>query len=187
MNRESANHTAALIERIGRLLATEAYAQGLQPVQWEMLRYLHRANRFSKTPAAVTAYLGLTKGTVSQTLNSLECKGLIKRQIDRKDRRGRQLVLTAKGRSVLKLDPLEQTVAVLASLDSSTQAALAQGLERLLGKRLSAQDRQPFGQCRDCRFFARHHPDGGPHYCQLLREKLSEPDAQFICVEQIAG
>ena len=49
---------AALIERIGRLLTADSHASGLLPVQWEVLRYLRRANRFSRTLAALTAYLG---------------------------------------------------------------------------------------------------------------------------------
>ena len=61
------NHVAALIERLGRLTTTEAHAEGLLPVQWEVLRYLDRANRYSRTAVALTAYLGITKGTVSQT------------------------------------------------------------------------------------------------------------------------
>ena len=41
-------HIAALIERIGRLLSADAHAARLAPVQWEALRYLGRANRFSR-------------------------------------------------------------------------------------------------------------------------------------------
>ena len=42
-------------ERLGRLVQSEAHAAGLQPVQWEALRFLERANRFSRTAAAVTS------------------------------------------------------------------------------------------------------------------------------------
>ena len=59
MTGDGPERIAALIERIGRLLSTDAHAGGLLPVQWEALRY--RANRFSRTPAALTAYLGLTR------------------------------------------------------------------------------------------------------------------------------
>ena len=91
MTGDGPERIAALIERIGRLLSTDAHAGGLLPVQWEALRYLGRANRFSRTPAALTAYLGLTKGTVSQTVHVLEAKGLVTKQVDPADRRGRRL------------------------------------------------------------------------------------------------
>lgn len=166
-------------------MSTEAHAEGLLPVQWEALRYLHRANRFSRTAAALTAYLGLTKGTVSQTLNTLESKGLVKKQVDLKDRRSKQLSLSTKGKRLLLRDPLEVTVTTITELGNSAQRVLNKSLESFLAFRLAAQGRQPFGQCRDCRYFAYGHPEGDPHYCQLLHEKLAPADAEAICFEQL--
>ncbi len=185
MNHEPAKHVAALIERIGRLLSTEAHSEGLLPVQWEALRYLNKANRFSRTPAALTAYLGLTKGTVSQSLNTLESRGLVKKRVARKDRRSKNLSLTKKGEDLLLRDPLDETVSAIDQLAKTSQQGLTKGLEAILTTRLSAQDRQPFGQCRDCCYFANRHADGDPHFCQLLDEKLAENDALAICVEQL--
>ena len=184
MKTDRHTHISALLERIGRLLTTEAHAEGLLPVQWEALRYLQRANRFSMTAAALTAYLGLTKGTVSQTLKALESKGLVRKRLNSNDRRSNHLSLTAKGKTLLRRDPLSGTVDAIKQLSSATQSALDSGLEALLSARLAAQDRQPFGQCRDCRYFARRHPDGQPHYCQLLKEIIAESEADSICFEQ---
>lgn len=180
-------HISGLLERIGRLLTTEAHAEGLLPVQWEALRYLQRANRFSRTAAALTAYLGLTKGTVSQTLMALESRGLVKKQVNASDRRSNHLSLTAKGRNLLRRDPLSDTVDAIEQLGTKTQSALDAGLGALLSARLATQERQPFGQCRDCRYFARRHPDGEPHYCQLLKETIAESEADSICFEQQPG
>jgi DNA-binding MarR family transcriptional regulator len=182
---ENPEHIAALIERIGRLISADAHAEGLQPVQWEALRYLTRANRFSKTAAALAAYLGLTKGTVSQTLKALEAKGFLCKDVDVKDRRSNRLSLTPKAQRLMRHDPLFGTQLAIDSLPVSTRRWLARGLEALLSNRLSARNRQPFGQCRDCRYFGRNHPYGRPHFCQLLREKLSASEAEAICFEQI--
>lgn len=184
MELSQSERIAALIERIGRLIHTDAHAKGLLPVQWETLRYLERANRFSRTPAALTAYLGLTKGTVSQTLNTLEARGLVKKQVDPKDRRGRRLTLTAKGRNLLRRDPLAEIVAAIDDLSRSRRESLSSTLESLLFGRLATRGRQPFGQCMDCRYFARNHTDGQPHYCQLLNAPLAESDSAAICHEQ---
>ena len=184
MNSDNSKRITALLERIGRLLTTEAHAEGLLPVHWETLRYLNRANRFSQNAAALTAYLGLTKGTVSQTLGTLESKGLIRKNTDSRDKRSKHLSLTAKGRSMLKRDPIEMTTNVIGNLSSTNRQQLASTLEVFLSGRLAAQERRPFGQCSDCRYFARRHPDGAPHYCQLLEEKLAESDAIAICFEQ---
>ena len=184
MTGSGAEHIAALIERIGRLLSADAHAARLAPVQWEALRYLGRANRFSRTPAALTAYLGLTKGTVSQTLNALEARGLVVKQVDPGDRRRRRLSLSPAGRTLLERDPLTQTVAASRSLPEAQRTALARGLESILSARLDERQRRPFGQCRNCRYFARRHPGGAPHYCRLLDEPLAAEEQYLICHEQ---
>lgn len=185
MNTERPDQIVALLERIGRLLAVDAHADGLLPVHWETLRYLARANRFSLTAAALTAYLGLTKGTVSQSLNSLAAKGLVTKQENRNDRRSKRLSLTRKGRGQLQRDPQAAMAAAISQLDSMSAQQLVTSLEALLTARLAARGRQPFGQCRDCRYFARQHPEGGPHYCKLLNEKLAQSDIDAICFEQL--
>ena len=60
------------LERLARLMRAREHEDGLNPAQWEALRFLSRANRFSNAPGALTRYLGATKGTVSQTLMALE-------------------------------------------------------------------------------------------------------------------
>ena len=184
MTGNGAEHIAALIERIGRLLSTDAHAAGLLPVQWEVLRYLRRANRFSRTPAALTAYLGLTKGTVSQTLRALEGRGLVRKRVAPGDRRSRCLSLSQAARQLLLQDPLAETVAATRRLAAPQRETLAGALEALLSARLEARERQPFGQCRDCRYFARQHAGGAPHYCLLLEEPLAEEESGAICHEQ---
>ena len=178
-------HIAALIERIGRLLSTDAHAGGLLPVQWEVLRYLARANRFSRTPAALTAYLGLTKGTVSQTLKALEARGLVQKRVDPRDRRSKRLSLSRAARRLLIEDPLAETVAATGRLTGPQREQLARALESILSSRLEARQRQPFGQCRDCRYFARQHAGGAPHYCLLLKEPLAPEESSAICHEQM--
>ncbi|MCC6205883.1 MAG: MarR family transcriptional regulator, partial [Hyphomicrobiales bacterium] len=98
---ESALEAARLIDRIERLVRSGVTVHGLNPAQWEALRYLARANRFSRTPAGLAAYLGSTRGTVSQTLIALEQKGFVARQASDRDRRSIDLSLTAKGLEAL--------------------------------------------------------------------------------------
>ena len=60
---------AALVDRLGRMAHGMQYASGLNPAQWEALRFIARANRYSRSPGAIARYLGTTRGTVSQTLD----------------------------------------------------------------------------------------------------------------------
>ncbi len=46
-----AQEAAELIDRLERLVRASEQAGDLNPAQWEVLRYLARANRFSRTPA----------------------------------------------------------------------------------------------------------------------------------------
>ena len=89
-----------LVERLGNLMRAQvrrASAQmQLQPVHMHALIYLSQANRYSNTPQALTEYLGLTKGTVSQSLLLLDRRGLVERYEDDVDRRVVRLRLSCK-------------------------------------------------------------------------------------------
>lgn len=174
---------AALLERLSRVLQNESHAEGLKPTQWEALRYLERANRFSRTPSGLTAYLGMTKGTVSQTLNALERKGLIRKTADKADRRQVHIDLTAKARGLLKRDPLTAMMNAVSALSAGQQSGLESGLEALLAEALRLRAGRPFGACRTCRYFQADAPDGAPHRCGLLDVTLSDDDSTRICVE----
>src|SRR5207247_9188259 len=90
-----------LVERLGNLMRTELRKSGaeesLQPVHLQALLYLSKANRYSNTPQALADYLGLTKGTVSQTLLLLDRRGLVERFEDDIDRRVVRLRLSSAG------------------------------------------------------------------------------------------
>ena len=72
-----------LIERMAALLRSEERKKctslGLQTVHLQALNYVSLCNKYSDTPAALTNYLGMTRGTVSQTLSLLEKKGFLKK------------------------------------------------------------------------------------------------------------
>ncbi len=97
---------AHLIDRLERISRTAEGGPPLNAVQWQVLRYLLRANRFSKTPAALADFLASTRGTVSQTLITLEERGLVHKTASARDRRVVNLELTAAGQDALEFDPL---------------------------------------------------------------------------------
>ena len=79
---------AALIDCLGRTVHSLQFAGDMNPAQWETLRFLSCANRYSRRPSALAEFLGTTKGTVSQTLKCLEGKGYVRRVKPEGDRRG---------------------------------------------------------------------------------------------------
>ena len=57
-----------LLNRVDRVASAEDWSDDLNPTQMTILRYLDRANQFSRSPSNIADYLGTTRGTVSQSL-----------------------------------------------------------------------------------------------------------------------
>lgn len=185
----AAGRIAALIERIGRLTRGVEFRAGLNPVQWETLRYLAVANRYSRRPAAVAEFLGLTRGTVSQTLLSLERKGLVGRRSHPSDGRVTMVELTRAGSGLVARDPANAIEDAAGALAAESQRHLADGLAALLTELQRRNGFRRFGQCATCRHFRRRGAVGepnGPHRCGLTLEPLSDPDSVLICREHEA-
>ena len=179
---------AILINRLGRTIHCRQFAQGLNPAQWESLRFLGRANRYSRTPSALAEYLRTTKGTASQTLKSLEAKGYVCRVPNPKDRRAVRIDITDAGHIVLRRDPLSCLESSAASLGEDLDS-----VSRVLGRLAASLERangKVFGLCSECTFFCKNADagaEGGPHQCGLHEEPLSAVDATKICVSHRCG
>lgn len=170
-----------LVERLGNLVEARLKAlgapHGLQTVHLRLLLYLAAANRYSNSPLAAGEYLGLTKGTVSQSLILLEAKGFLRRTADARDRRVVRLTLTAAGQAVVEEAENLGRLRVAAPVP----AGLQEGLTGLLRHLQVLEGRRSFGQCRTCR----HHLAEGPDLwrCGLTGEPLSRADGARICRE----
>lgn len=181
---------AAPLERLARLMRAGEHEEGLNPAQWEALRYLARANRFSNSPGALTRYLGATKGTISQTVIALERKGFVTKSVRAGEKRSVALLLTPKGEEALIRDPWSKLSTAAEDLGGKTRRRLAKGLRELLARELKRGNHLSFGHCHTCRYFREKGRDGdpaGPHLCMLLDEPLSASDSQLICVEHEAA
>lgn len=180
-----AARATGLIDRLGRTMHCLQFAEGLNPAQWTTLRYLKRANRYSRTPTALADYLGATKGTVSQTIKCLEDKGLVGRAAHSRDRRAVLLELTSEADVALARDPLKCIELAAASQPHELKKA-NDFLDRLLGCLTGrAEADNKFGVCGNCRHFGKEGAETaakGPHQCGLTAEPLSVPDSEKICV-----
>jgi MarR family transcriptional regulator, negative regulator of the multidrug operon emrRAB len=174
-----------LIERMAALLRSEERKKctelGLQPVHLQVLDYLSRCNRYSDTPAALTNYLGMTRGTVSQTLLLLMKKGFISKTVDVKDRRVIHLSLLDEGNKVLmkaRSSELFQQAATIFKADHIVDHddIFANALTALQ----KANQSQSFGLCRTCRYFTQC---SAGFICGLTKESLSQNDSEKICQE----
>ncbi|MSU91515.1 MarR family transcriptional regulator [Rhodobacteraceae bacterium 2CG4] len=179
MSTEDPGRARALIERLARLSAAGAWEDGLNPTQAAALAYLARANRFSRAPSHVAAYLGATRGTTSQTLRALERKGLVSERRSDRDRRSISYAPTARGAGIAaRRGALD---AALEALPAPALAALTDGLDATLRAMLAARGGRAFGVCRTCRH---HAPRGAGGYCRLLQVALLPEETGQICHEQ---
>lgn len=175
-----------ILERLATLtqqaLRESAAPHGLQAVHLLILAYLERANRYSDIPIAIAEYLGITRGTLSQSLAVLEAKGLIERSRDADDGRIHHIRLSPIGRNLLRASWLERIGGALAMLPEADE--LERGLTALLAALQRINGQHAFGVCRGCAHF---QPIGGATArCGLTGEALTPDDAGRLCREWTA-
>ena len=158
-----------LIERLGNLVRADVRAacnkHDVRPVQLEALGVLTQCNRYSDTPQAGAEYLGLTKGTVSQTLKVLEKKGLLRKYNDAGDKRLVHLKPTARGRRLVqRAVPAESLTLGVEKLSNAERLVTVESLRILLRSMQQANDLRTFAPCNTCRF---NHKREEGYFCKL--------------------
>ena len=177
--------TFRLIERISNLLRSEERKKyvtlGLQPVHFQLLDYLTRCNQFSNTPVVAAEYLGLTKGTVSQSIQMLERKNYLLKLPDLKDRRVTHLQITPQGEQLLKNSrPIDAFVNATEEIYNQSFTHIDDGLNAILLALQKANNAKSFGTCHTCINFI----NMDDHYlCNLTQQPLDKTDSIKICRE----
>lgn len=174
------------IERISSFFRSEIRLAGidydLHPIQLNALYFLNRCNRYSDTHQGVSEYFGLTKGTVSQTLKSLESKGLVQKKRDKDDGRVFHLKVTREGKKIIeKFLPTQTGEKALKKLPDKTRRQVLESLHLLLQSMQETNEMRPFGICRACRF--NQKLGEGRFLCGLTQEGLSHSDTELLCRE----
>jgi DNA-binding MarR family transcriptional regulator len=181
MDHDETPALAPLIDRIARLSLADDWVGGLNPSQRAALGYLGQANRFSRAPSHVAAYLGATRGTVSQTLHVLERKGFVVGGQSPTDKRAICYDVTAEGQG--ELARVRVLAAAIETLPTETERALRQGIVAVLQAMLLAGGGRSFGVCRTCRY---HQATAQGMHCALLNVDLRVEEAGQICQEHAA-
>ncbi|MCE9685622.1 MarR family winged helix-turn-helix transcriptional regulator [Shewanella sp. AS16] len=176
------------VERLNSLLRSwqrdDAQVSTVPAVQLSALRYLSICNHYSDTVTGVTEYLGLTKGTVSQSLKALEERQWLVKRLDPKDKRIVHLRPTQTGLALIqRLATLQVLENALAQLGAEAEQQLTVLLHELLTQMQQQESRKSFGICSSCRFH--QHRDGRP-FCGLTREPLPDDAIGLICREHQA-
>ena len=128
------------VSRLARhldLARRQAFAlHGLDTWEFDVLAALRRAGApYSLSPGQLGAETLVTSGTMTNRIDRLETRGLVRRAPDPNDRRGVRVVLTESGRTVVDSamgDLLAREHDVLGILDADDRAELADLLRVLV-------------------------------------------------------
>lgn len=177
-----------LIEYMAALIRSEERRRctvlKLQLVHFQVLEYLSICNKYSNTPATIASYLGITRGTISQTLILLEKRAFIAKKQDQIDKRILHIQLLKKGfNTYQKAKPTELFEKATKILEKNT--SVPDG-ERIFIEALTAIQKAnnslSFGICNTCKNFTKASPG---YFCELTQEKLSKSDSEKICQEHV--
>jgi MarR family transcriptional regulator, negative regulator of the multidrug operon emrRAB len=177
-----------LVERLGNLIRAEMRRvigqEGLQPVHLEAMLFLNQANRFSNTPQSLAEFLGVTKGTVSQSLLLLDRRGLIERYQDEVDRRVVRLRLSQQGEDMLEeMQPASLWQSATRNISANRIRNGVAALRETLYMLQNHNGARTFGVCNTCIYCQRKSQR--THHCALFAERLSGPETRLVCREHV--
>lgn len=176
-------------ERISEVLKTliweESKQTGLSPIQIQSLVALEYEGKSEWTIGDIASRFQLTPATVSDSVSSLEQKGLVVRQRKSDDRRNVTLRLTPQGkRAARKLARWANVLQEqLAGLNEKEKIILLRSLISII----SGFQRHGFiniaRMCVTCSYFRpnAHGNSQRPHHCAYIDEPLGESDLRVDC------
>jgi len=181
-----ARESIELLEQVARILWFEGSKHGLRDREWMALRFLSRANRFSRTPSALASYVGTTRGTASFIIGELERLGHIERKRSAKDKRSVMLSVTQQGKKFLGRDPVNVLLEAIAVLDEEAKIRFRDALRHVLDQSDAAEQRHHTDVCKRCIFLRedRSAADGktaAEFSCRLFRAPIAEPEVELLC------
>lgn len=176
----------AALDRLSRALRahrqTVATEARLTPLQADLLRVIAGGSPPPPSAGALAGELGVRQPTVSDSLDALERKGLIRREPSAADRRSSIAVTTRNGRARAGRlssadEPLRSSVAQLTPVEQEQLLGLLLGLiEVMLDRGVIDVART----CTTCRFF---RSDAEGQHCALLEIPLRGAELRVDCPE----
>jgi MarR family transcriptional regulator, negative regulator of the multidrug operon emrRAB len=181
-----ARESIELLEQVARILWFEGAKHGLRDREWMALRFLSRANRFSRTPSALASYVGTTRGTASFIIGELERLGYLERKRSAQDKRSVMLSVTQQGKKFLVRDPVNVLVEAIAVLEGEAKVSFRDALRHVLDQSDAAEQRHHTDVCKRCIFLRedRTTTDNrttAEFSCRLFRAPIAEAEIDLLC------
>jgi DNA-binding MarR family transcriptional regulator len=145
------------VDQVLETRAVQAAAEPLSKSKVQILRLL--GQRGGQTATHIARFLGVSKPAVTQIVDALvQRNGLVVRTRSKRDRRGVEVKLTAKGRRVIQKVRVEQRHLVRSTMRQSSRAGTGRWIELLeeISGTLARADRAFQDYCLQCT----SHSDG---------------------------
>jgi MarR family transcriptional repressor of emrRAB len=181
-----AGESIELLEQVARMLWFEGTKHGLRDREWMALRFLSRANRFSRTPSALASYVGTTRGTASFLIGELERLGYLERKRSVQDKRSVMLSVTQQGKKFLVRDPVNVLVEAIAVLEGEAKVSFRDALRHVLDQSDAAEQRHHTDVCKRCIFLREDRTTTDSRTtaefsCRLFRAPIAEAEVDLLC------
>jgi MarR family transcriptional regulator, negative regulator of the multidrug operon emrRAB len=181
-----ARESIELLEQVARILWFEGAKHGLRDREWMALRFLFRANRFSRTPSALASYIGTTRGTASFIIGELERLGYLERKRSAQDKRSVMLSVTQQGKKFLVRDPVNVLLESIAVLEDEAKVSFRDALRHVLDQSDAAEQRHHTDVCKRCIFLREDRTTTDSRTtaefsCRLFRAPIAEAEVDLLC------
>jgi DNA-binding MarR family transcriptional regulator len=183
---------ASALRRLAHLAHVSSWdkwaSHQLTPTQRKILTFLD-SRREAVSLSAVATDLGVTPATASDSVGSLEAKGLVRKRRSHVDGRAIALVLTAAGREAVSAlaalpDPLRAAFTALSAVE---QEAFYRSVIKMI-RNLQETGTLPITRmCVRCKFFDPfRYPDSiTPHHCHLVGAPFADRHLRVDCPDQV--
>ncbi len=179
----------AIIEKLGQLerslMWDVAKKEKISPIQMQILLYINSTRPELCKVSVLALEFNLTKATVSDAVSSLAGKGLVRKNMEKNDRRSYVLELTAGGKKVVSRIAGWPDVLLkhLTRFPGEDKTAALRFLMDLLKSLLGDGVLNIARMCIVCDNFEENARPGSdkPHRCRLTKMDISDSDLNMGC------
>jgi len=178
-------------ERIGtlirKLLWENSFNVGLNPIQLQILFFCKQQNKRKVYPTKLSEFFGVSLPSLSDSLNSLIKKGLIKKTKDKSDKRISYISLTRKGQKLLKeLSNWDASLkSVLNKIDNEEIKNSYYFLLTFLRELLNIGIMQHLRMCFTCQYLSINENGEPEYFCNFLKSTLKKEQLRIDCPDHL--
>ena len=187
-NQHTDGKIVVALERISQafrvLLWNESKEHSLSPIQVQVLIFLLHHDEIKRKVSYLAKEFNMTKATISDTIKTLEQKGLITKTHESLDTRSYTIHLSSKGRDIAGQTALftRELQTPIDKLHPDDKENLLLSLIGIIQHLTKAGVITVQRMCFTCLYY-RPNQEGATHYCQLLNKKLEHAELRVDCPE----